>query len=125
MLIWKARDVGDRRKNVAVIEGPRVKAKWLEDRFSNPLPADATEQLVQQYAQFYILEMLGEDSQADWRCIAIGAVVGVGEVSTHMSCDEASTLGTARRWKGAKITTEHGMHILRAYRVSLASLRPN
>nr|POF24173.1 hypothetical protein CFP56_06255 [Quercus suber] len=28
-------------------------------------------------------------------------------------------------WKGAKITTEHGMHVLRAYRVSLASLRPN
>ncbi|XP_065635669.1 uncharacterized protein LOC112039532 [Quercus suber] len=31
----------------------------------------------------------------------------------------------AIRWKGAKITTEHGMHVLRAYRVSLASLRPN
>ena len=29
------------------------------------------------------------------------------------------------RWKGAKITTEHGMHILRTYRVSLASLRLN
>nr|POE57386.1 elongator complex protein 4 [Quercus suber] len=29
------------------------------------------------------------------------------------------------RDKGAKITTEHGMHVLRAYRVSLASLRPN
>ncbi|KAF3960027.1 hypothetical protein CMV_015221 [Castanea mollissima] len=29
------------------------------------------------------------------------------------------------RWKGAKITTEHPMHVLRAYRVSLASLRPN
>nr|POE73578.1 coatomer subunit gamma [Quercus suber] len=29
------------------------------------------------------------------------------------------------RWKGAKITTEHGMHILRAYCVSLALLRPN
>lgn len=63
---------------------------------------------MQHYAQFYILEMLGgmlfmdksgikEDSQADWRCIAIGAVVGVGEFSTHMSCDEASTPGTALR----------------------------
>ncbi|XP_065624080.1 uncharacterized protein LOC136065192 [Quercus suber] len=44
----------------------------------------------------------------------------MGEVSTHMSCDEASTLGTAPsplaiRWKGAKITTEHPMHVLRAY----------
>nr|XP_023892649.1 serine/threonine-protein phosphatase 7 long form homolog [Quercus suber] len=37
------RDVGDRCKNTTVIEGPRVKAKWLEDRFSNPLPANATE----------------------------------------------------------------------------------
>uniref|UniRef100_A0A7N2KPT4 Uncharacterized protein n=1 Tax=Quercus lobata TaxID=97700 RepID=A0A7N2KPT4_QUELO len=29
------------------------------------------------------------------------------------------------RWKRAKITTEHVMHVLRAYRVSLTSLRPN
>ena len=29
------------------------------------------------------------------------------------------------RWKGAKITTEHSMHVVRAYRVSLTSLRPN
>ncbi|KAK7844475.1 hypothetical protein CFP56_010866 [Quercus suber] len=29
------------------------------------------------------------------------------------------------RWKGAKITTKHAMHVPRAYRVSLASLRPN
>ena len=46
-------------KNTAVMEGPRVKAKWLEDRFSNPLPIDAPKELVQKYAQFYILEMLG------------------------------------------------------------------
>ncbi|KAK7824513.1 hypothetical protein CFP56_034282 [Quercus suber] len=31
----------------------------------------------------------------------------------------------AIRWKGAKITTEHLMHVLRAYRLSLTSLRPN
>ncbi|XP_075641428.1 serine/threonine-protein phosphatase 7 long form homolog isoform X2 [Castanea sativa] len=31
----------------------------------------------------------------------------------------------AVRWKWAKITTDHPMHVLRAYRVSLASLRPN
>ena len=41
------------------MEGPRVKAKWLEERISNPLPADAPEVLVQQYARFYILKMLG------------------------------------------------------------------
>ena len=29
------------------------------------------------------------------------------------------------RWKGAKCTTEHPMHVLRNYRVSLASLQPN
>ncbi|XP_030970697.1 serine/threonine-protein phosphatase 7 long form homolog [Quercus lobata] len=46
-------------KNTVVMEGPRVKAKWLEERSSNPLPADATEVLVQQYARFYILGMLG------------------------------------------------------------------
>ena len=28
-------------------------------------------------------------------------------------------------WKGAKITTEYSMHVLRAYHVSLASLWPN
>ncbi|KAK9989219.1 hypothetical protein SO802_029458 [Lithocarpus litseifolius] len=72
-----------RGPNTAVMEGARVKAKCIEEQFSNPLPADAIEVLVQQYARFYILEML--------------AVVGMGEVSTHMSCDEASTPGTAPR----------------------------
>lgn len=46
-------------KNTAVTEGPRVKAKWLEDRFSNPLLVDAPKELVQKYARFYIVEMLG------------------------------------------------------------------
>nr|POF24526.1 hypothetical protein CFP56_74603 [Quercus suber] len=57
-------------------------------------------------------------------------VVGMGEVSTHISCDEASTPGTVPRstcyrWKGAKITSEHLMHVLCTYRLSLTSLRPN
>ena len=52
------REVGG-NKNTVVMEGPRVKAKWLEEWIINPLPADATEVLVQQYAWFYILEMLG------------------------------------------------------------------
>ena len=34
-------------KNTAVMEGLRVKAKWLEDRFPNPLPVDAPDALVQ------------------------------------------------------------------------------
>ncbi|KAK9983893.1 hypothetical protein SO802_033418 [Lithocarpus litseifolius] len=46
-------------KNIAVMERPRVKVRWLEERFSNPLPANTTEVLVQQYAWCYILEMLG------------------------------------------------------------------
>ena len=37
------------------MEGPRVKATWLEEQFSNPFLVDATEVLVQQYARFYIL----------------------------------------------------------------------
>ena len=41
------------------MEGPRVKAQWLEDRFTNRLPVDAPDALVQQYARFYIVEMLG------------------------------------------------------------------
>ena len=41
------------------MEGPRVKATWLEEQFSNPFLADAIEVLVQQYARFYILGMLG------------------------------------------------------------------
>ncbi|XP_075663432.1 serine/threonine-protein phosphatase 7 long form homolog [Castanea sativa] len=100
------------KKNTAVLEGPRIKAKWLEEQFRNLLPVDATEVRVQQYARYYILQMLGsilfmdksgerlsiiEDSQVNWWCTAISAVVGVGEVSANMSCDEASTAGTAPR----------------------------
>ena len=52
------------------MEGLRAKAKWLEERFSNPLLADAIEVLVQQYARFYILEMLGGmlfmDKSGEW-----------------------------------------------------------
>ena len=39
------REVGG-NKNTAVMEGLRVKAKWLEEQFSNPILADATEVLV-------------------------------------------------------------------------------
>ena len=46
-------------KNTVVMEGPRVKSKWLKEQFRNPFPANTTEVLVQQYARFYILEMLG------------------------------------------------------------------
>ena len=33
-------------KNTRVMEGMRVKAKWLKEHFSNPLLANATEVLV-------------------------------------------------------------------------------
>ena len=50
----------DASKNTAVMEGLKVKAKWLDERFSYPFLADATEVLVHQYARFYILGMLGD-----------------------------------------------------------------
>ena len=66
------REVGA-SKNTAVMERPRVKSKWLKERFSSPLPADATEVLVQQYARFYILGMLGGmlfmDKSGEWLLI--------------------------------------------------------
>ena len=39
-------------KNTAMMEGPRVKAKWLEDRFHNPFPVDAADALVQKLLGF-------------------------------------------------------------------------
>ena len=57
-------------KNIAVMGGSRVKAKWLEDRFHNPLPVDAPDALVQKYARFYIVKLLGGtlfmDNGGDW-----------------------------------------------------------
>ena len=47
-LLWHRppdRKVGA-NKNTSVMEGPRVKTKRLEKRFSNPLPTDAIEVLV-------------------------------------------------------------------------------
>ncbi|KAK7858484.1 protein main-like 1 [Quercus suber] len=162
-----------------VIERPRVKAKWLEDQFSNPLPADATEELVlQQYARFYILGMLGGTLFMDksgervsimylqfFNPISNGkkyswgnaALSGLYRHLCNASKKTTKQIGGALllvqlcawvrfphicpvmrhphqvlppgplaiRWKGAKITTEHGMHVLRAYCLSLASLQPN
>ncbi|KAF3951696.1 hypothetical protein CMV_022680 [Castanea mollissima] len=47
------------------------------------------------------------------------------EVPGVLTCRHRDKGPLAVRWKGAKITTDHPMHVLRAYRVSLASLRPN
>ena len=46
-------------KNTTMLGRLRVRAKWLEEQFSNLFPANATEVLVQQYTRFYILGMLG------------------------------------------------------------------
>ena len=66
-------------KNTTMMEGSRVKAKWLEKWFSNPLLADATEVLVQQYARFYILGMLGGmlfmDDFGEWLSIMLGGML--------------------------------------------------
>ncbi|XP_050289663.1 protein MAIN-LIKE 1-like [Quercus robur] len=171
------KEVGS-NKNTAVMEGPRVKAKWLEDWFSNPLPVDAPKELVQLYARFYILEMLGGTLFMDksgerisimylqfFNSINNGKNYSWGSAALswlyrHLckaSEKTAKQIGSALllvqlwvwarfphifpmmrhphqalppgplaiRWKGAKITTEHAMHVLRAYHVSLASLQPN
>ena len=52
------KDVGA-SENIVVLCRPRLKVCWLELRFSNPLPVDAINLLVQQFTRFYILEMLG------------------------------------------------------------------
>ena len=48
--VWLGHRPPDRElggnKNTVVMEGPRVKAKWLEDRFSNTLPVNAAKELV-------------------------------------------------------------------------------
>ena len=46
-------------ENIAMLCRPRVKVCWLESQFSDPIPADAIDLLMQQYVRFYILEMLG------------------------------------------------------------------
>ncbi|KAK9995441.1 hypothetical protein SO802_020127 [Lithocarpus litseifolius] len=141
-----------RGANTAVLEGARVKAKWLEDQFRNPLPADTTDVLVQQYARFYILEMLagtlfmdkfGERHSLIHLCkasektakqissavllVQLWAWVRFPHICPVMRHPhQALPLGPlAIKWKGAKITTEHPTHVLHAYRMSLASLRPN
>ncbi|KAK9998528.1 hypothetical protein SO802_018131 [Lithocarpus litseifolius] len=111
--------------------GPRVKAKWLEEQFSNPLRADTTDVLVQQYARFYILEMLAEKTAKQIGgavlLVQLWAWVRFPHICPMMRHPhQALPPGPlAIRWKGAKITTEHATHVLCAYRMSLASLRPN
>ena len=46
-------------QNKSVLDGSRIKLKWLADHFRAPLPENASENLVQQYARYYILELLG------------------------------------------------------------------
>ncbi|XP_050246951.1 protein MAINTENANCE OF MERISTEMS-like isoform X2 [Quercus robur] len=172
------RELRNNRKNTGVLEGASIKAKWLEDQFCNPLPVDAPEALVQKYARFYILELLGSTLFMDksgerisvrylqyFDPISNGKKYSWGSAALswlyrHLckaSEKTAKQIGGALllvqlwawarfphicpvmrhphqalppsplavRWKGAKITTEHSMHVLRAYRVSLTSLQPN
>ncbi|KAK9987571.1 hypothetical protein SO802_027810 [Lithocarpus litseifolius] len=144
-----------RGSNTAVMEGPRVKGKWLEEQFTNPLPANATEVRVQQYARFYILEMLAALSwlyrhlcnASEKTAKQIGGAVllvqlwawmrfpHICPVMRHphhalppgpLAVSNMKVMSVLfARWKGAKITTEHATHVLCAYRMSLASLRPN
>ncbi|XP_030957668.1 protein MAINTENANCE OF MERISTEMS-like [Quercus lobata] len=172
------RELRNNKKNTGVLEGASIKAKWLEDQFRDPLPVDAPEALVQKYARFYILELLGGTLFMDksgerisvrylqyFDPISNGKKYSWGSAALswlyrHLckaSEKTAKQIGGALllvqlwawarfphicpvmrhphqalppgplavRWKGAKITTEHSMHVLHAYRVSLTSLRPN
>ena len=46
-------------QNKSVLDGTRIKSKWLADLFRAPLTENASEDLVQQYARYYFLELLG------------------------------------------------------------------
>lgn len=45
-------------QNKSVLDGTRIKSKWLADHFRAPLLENASEDLVQQYARYYLLELL-------------------------------------------------------------------
>ena len=77
------------------MEGPRVKAKWLEDRFHNPLPVDAPQALMQKYARLYIVEMLGGtlfmDKGGDWISICKAQIIIIIINQSGSNIDESMT----------------------------------
>ncbi|KAK9992878.1 hypothetical protein SO802_022581 [Lithocarpus litseifolius] len=93
--------------------------------------ADATEMFMQQYARFYMLEMLAEKTAKPiggavllvqlWAWVRFPHICPVMRHPHQALPPGPLTI----RYKGAKRTTEHPTHVLCAYRVSLASLRPN
>ncbi|XP_075654956.1 serine/threonine-protein phosphatase 7 long form homolog [Castanea sativa] len=105
---------------------------------------------LRQYAQFYILEMLGSmlfmDKSGErlsimylqffnpiingknfsWGSAALSWLYRHLYNATKKIAKQISgALLLVQLWKEAKCTTKHPMHVLRAYRVSLASLQPN
>ncbi|XP_075669882.1 serine/threonine-protein phosphatase 7 long form homolog [Castanea sativa] len=114
------------KKNTAVLEGSRIKAKWLEEQFRNPLPADATEVRVQQHL-CKASEKTAKQIGGALLLVQLWAWARFPQICPVMRHPhQALPPGPfAVRWKGANITTDHPMHVLRAYRVSLASLWPN
>ena len=46
-------------ENMSILAGVRIRVSWLKEQFRGPLPADATDEVVQQYARYHILVWLG------------------------------------------------------------------
>lgn len=165
-------------ENTAMLCGARLKLSWLKSMFNDPLPADATDLRVQQYARYYILEMLsgmlfmdksGErisvmylqflnpisnGKKYSWGSAAlswlyrhlckasettakqIGGALLLVQIWAYARFPHICPVmrhphqalppgPLAVRWKVSTCTTEHATHVLSAYRMSLASLRPN
>ena len=46
-------------ENMSILAGVRIRVSWLKEQFRGPLPADATDEVVQQHARYHILVWLG------------------------------------------------------------------
>ena len=56
-------------ENMSILAGARIRVSWLKEQFRGSLPADATDEVVQQHARYHILVWLGSilfmDKSAD------------------------------------------------------------
>ena len=56
-------------ENMSILAGARIRVSWLKEQFRGPLPANATDKVVQQHAHYHILVWLGSilfmDKSAD------------------------------------------------------------
>ena len=50
--------VSHSHENMSILAGARIRVNWLKEQFRGPLPANATDEVVQQYARYHILVWL-------------------------------------------------------------------